>query len=644
MNMGGKDQWDTFPDAPPAMSVAKDIAKSAGIGTAKGSIGLAGLPGDLSNWLAKGSQAATNFIAEKTGLDPGPQAGEAILPTSGSLQKNVEGVTGDFYKPQTPYGHAAETVGEFLPAALAGPGGLARKVALQAVVPGLASEAAGQATAGTALEPYARAAGGLAAGIGGALLTQPSQAVKTIRQQFSEAGITPQIVDDARKLMNSGVKLTWPEALSKAAGRPVLTDKLRVLESDPVTSGRMATYFADRPQQVQAKGQRAFSPIGPAAANPYGTGPQVGKAAQGVVSDVRSEINKFSEPYYKAAESVMLTPAEMTHVKAIPGWTEARDAVRDNPQINWRVKHLPDNSVGFLNEVKKHFDQAAENASSKFNPAKNHQVQSSNEMAASALKQIGEAKSSAYGDALAIQQAGREQVLEPLLNGPIGRLAKKDVTTQKAIEALFPSNPLANSDKVIGIAVKALAEKNPGAAIQLVRAHVEGVFNEATQSLMGGPAQWGGAKFAAILTGNPQQRANLRAAMEALPNGKNIWRGTEGFLNAMEAIGTRQAKGSLTAFNPDQLKSLSGSNFIGSAARLGASPGKWWKAIDEIWAGINKGRNMNTLADILLDPKSVPLLKRIAAMPTGSREAGYVAARLIAQAKQAGFHTDETRR
>ena len=108
-----------------SMDTAKDIAKSAGIGVAKGTLGLAGAAGDLSNLLAKGSQAATNFIAEKTGLDPGPQAGETMLPTSASLQKNVEGVTGDFYKPQTTPGHYAETVGEFLPAAVAGPGGVA---------------------------------------------------------------------------------------------------------------------------------------------------------------------------------------------------------------------------------------------------------------------------------------------------------------------------------------------------------------------------------------------------------------------------------------------------------------------------------------------------------------------------------------
>ena len=108
-----KEDWSDFPEKSSSTDTAKDIAKSAGIGVAKGTIGLAGLPGDVANLLAKGSQAATNFIAEKTGLDPGPQSGDAVLPTSASLQKNVEGVTGEFYKPQTTAGHYAETIGEF---------------------------------------------------------------------------------------------------------------------------------------------------------------------------------------------------------------------------------------------------------------------------------------------------------------------------------------------------------------------------------------------------------------------------------------------------------------------------------------------------------------------------------------------------
>ncbi|MEG7677006.1 hypothetical protein U2060_14805, partial [Listeria monocytogenes] len=65
------------------------------------------------------------------------------------MQKTVEGVTGDFYKPQTTAGKFAETAGEFIPGAMAlpanGVGSMASNAVKYGVVPGLASEAAGQA-------------------------------------------------------------------------------------------------------------------------------------------------------------------------------------------------------------------------------------------------------------------------------------------------------------------------------------------------------------------------------------------------------------------------------------------------------------------------------------------------------------------
>lgn len=649
--------WDAFPEAPskPATddwsafpekktdygAIAKDVAKSAGIGVARGVIGIGGMAGDLSNLGAKGIEKASDFISDQIGVDRyvRPKGGSILdnIPTSASLTKNVEGVTGEFYKPQTTPGHYAETVGEFLPAAIAGPGGIGRKVAMQAVLPGIASEAAGQASAGTELEPYARAGAGILAGLGGAALSRPSGSAQAIRSQLPE-GITQAVVDDARSLMVTakakGIDLTWPEALSQVSGKPVLSDTQRILESAPSSRARMQDFYAERPRQVDQAALNEFDRIAPGTRNPSQIGPQIGEAARENIGDVRKTINAASEPYYKAAESQLFTPQEFAVVKTIPGYKESLEAVRKAPDA-WRIAHLPDNSVGVLDKVKQHFDQQAKNAGSKFNPGQNQSVQSSHEMSASATKQAGIIKSAEYETALAIQQQAREQFLEPLLQGPLGRLAKKDVTTQKAIDVLFPTSPLPNSHNEIGDAVAALAKKNPGAATQLVRAHMESVFNEATKNLQGGPNQFGAAKFANKLTGNIQQRANLQAAVEALPNGKQIWQGVDNFLEAAEATGTRQAKGSLTAFNAQELRSMGGSNIIGETVKTGLSPGKWWSVVNDKWSQWKLGRNLDELARIFTDPKSAPVLKRIAGMPNGSREAQYLVSRLILQAENA---------
>jgi len=652
----GSDDWNEFPEASQASKAddwsafpekttdykagAKDVLRSAGTGVVKGVLGLGGLVGDVTDLGAAGIKKATDFVSEQVGVEPYKPSGTSVLeniPTSSSLTKNLESVTGELYKPQTTAGRYAETIGEFLPATIAGPGGVARKVGMQAVIPGAASEAAGQATQGTALEPYARAAAGIAAGAGGALVSRPGNTAQALRSQLPE-GITQATVDDARSLMvtakTKGIDLTWPEALSQVAGRPVLTDTQRILESAPASRTRMQEFYAERPRQVDQAALSEFDQLAPGARSPSQIGPQIGEAAQEHIGDVRKTINKASEPYYKAAEAQLFTPQEFAVIKTIPGYEESLAAVRKAPDA-WRIQHLPDNSVGVLDKVKQHFDQQAKNAGSKFNPQQNKSVQASHEMSASATKQSGVAKSADYEIALEIQKQAREQFLDPLLQGPLGRLAKKDVTTQKAIDALFPTNPLPNSHNEVFDAVSALSTKNPGAATQLVRAHMESVFNEATRSLQGGANQFGAAGFAKALVGNIQQRTNLQAAVEALPNGKKLWQGVDNFLEAAEATGTRQAKGSLTAFNAQELKAMAGSGMLGEATKTGLSPGKWWSVVNDKWSQWQLGKNLDELARIFTDPKSAPVLKRIAGMPSGSREAGYLVSRLILQANQA---------
>lgn len=627
------DSWDAFPDKPP--TDLGDIVKSGATGIAKGLVNIAGLPGDAAEYGARGIDRLTRLVGDVTGIDVNKREDRPPDYGSADITSFIEKNVGKFYEPKTTPGKYAETVGEFVPAALTGPGGMARKIATQAVIPGLAAEGASQATQGTPYQPYAKAAAGLAAGAGATMLARPGSASQAIRSQLPE-GVGQADVDAARTLMldakNRGIGLTWPEALSQVTKRPVLTDTQRILESSPETRSKMQEFFADRPAQFDKAALDEMQNVAPGTANPSSIGRQASEAAQGTLTDVRKTINAHAEPFYQASEGVLLTPGEMAQVKKIPGFSEATQAVRDGPNA-WRVQHLPDNSVGFLNAVKKHFDTAAENAGSKFNPAKNHETQATHEMQASAVKQIGEAMSPDYQAALAIGKQGRERFLQPLLDGPLGRIADKP-DTRKAINALFPTNPLPNSHNEIATAVTALSKRNPWAATQLVRAHLESAFNEATRVLQGGPNQFGAAGFAKAVVGNPQQRENLRAAIESLPNGQKLWAGFDGFLEAAEATGTRQAKGSLTSFNTAERKMMEGSGAIGEAVKTGLSPGKWWSIVNDKWSKWKLGNNLNELASILTDPASGKILERIAAMPKGSREAGYLASRLILQADQ----------
>ena len=174
-----------------------DMAKGGGIGILKGIIGLAGLPGD-----------AEKFAVPDAGQQPVPDgmygklvgalntARDALaLPTGAGIRSAVESETGPLYDAKSRAGKFMETGGEFLPAVLGGPESLASRLIGRVVAPAVGSEALGQATEGTALEPYAR--------IGGAVLGAGAPAA------LSRA-ISPMTIDAARAgavntLDNAGV-------------------------------------------------------------------------------------------------------------------------------------------------------------------------------------------------------------------------------------------------------------------------------------------------------------------------------------------------------------------------------------------------------------------------------------------------------
>jgi hypothetical protein len=150
-----------------APGYGEDIAKSLPADAAGLVSGTLGLPGDVSNLLAHGSAAASDFLAQKMGFDKGPSPAAPVLPTSGSIQQNIEGATGPLYQPQTGPGRMVQNAVNFAPAVLGGPETMVAKILSRVAAPAAAQEGARALTEGTAAQPYAEVAGALA-GAGGA--------------------------------------------------------------------------------------------------------------------------------------------------------------------------------------------------------------------------------------------------------------------------------------------------------------------------------------------------------------------------------------------------------------------------------------------------------------------------------------------
>lgn len=213
-----KPKWadDPVVEQAPEMTAgetAADVAASLGTGIVRGTAGLIGLPADIGRGLANLAIQGGGYLvgADQAKLAEEAARAEALMsgrtmaaPTSAEVMRGVESVTGPMYTPRGTAGEFAETIGEFVPSALAGPGGVVRKTAM-AVVPGVMSEAAGQATEGTVYEPAARIAGGIVGGVAAA--GRGSGAAKAMQEAAPDlAAVNARKTSLYKQLENSGVK------------------------------------------------------------------------------------------------------------------------------------------------------------------------------------------------------------------------------------------------------------------------------------------------------------------------------------------------------------------------------------------------------------------------------------------------------
>lgn len=226
----GRPQSTNIEDRRPG--VVQDVLNSAGSGLATGAMGIVGAPGDLlwgMQWLGNRIGNAARTMTGKAPLTAEQEAAlnadmKLPIPTSADVRGAVTAATGwKPYEPRTTAGRYAQTAAEFVPGAAAfGIGGGLRGAATAAtkfgLVPGLASEAAGQAVANSPLpelEPAARIVGGIA---GGAL---PAAG----RRLVTPAPASPARTAAVQTLQREGVT-------DLTAGQMTGSNKLRYTESE----------------------------------------------------------------------------------------------------------------------------------------------------------------------------------------------------------------------------------------------------------------------------------------------------------------------------------------------------------------------------------------------------------------------------
>lgn len=653
---------------------ADDIARGAGRGLVQGAGSILGLPSDVWHMLDRGYQHALTYGAEKMGMLTPEQGaalrepiGDAETPSMNSeainrhLLNTAKSLGANTDEPKTPAGQFAETVGSFLPsAATLGESSLpavARSVAKYGVLPGALSETAGQATQGTDAEPYARFAGAVAPALVGAGVHAASRLANPVARALE--GVTPQQMTEAQRILDqsraAGAPVTTAEAIQQATGSATrASDIQRVVEQSPEGAGIMRPFFAQRPAQTEALGRSTFDQVSPAATPPAGVAPRVKTAAEGIVNDADQARSAAVKPLYQAAATDTV-PAQhvenfLTGIDDLiasdktglisPKLIQLRDSLIETPgtpgSAAQRVAtktptgrtiyktipaepptpRVPVTDIENLDNARKYFrDQIAQPAIAQ--DAVPKQVGAKMGSLLSDLDDMMEQHSPNFLAGKQRYQDITRNTVEPLQQSPVGQLADAPPGFEKQAQILFNPNPLPGSEGAVAAAVRQVAARDPEAAQQLVRMHIEKVFNEATQNNVPGGNQWGGPKFAAVLAGNPQQARNLQAAITALPNGATRWAALQRSQEIFEAMGRRQPVGSQTEFNRQIAKALEGTGAIGDIAATAASPGRWLNVASEIYRKYAFGQNTKALAQAMVSG-NVRDLSRVVGSGPGS--------------------------
>jgi hypothetical protein len=650
---------------------AEDIARGALTGLTEGATAVPGFLGDVRQMGQSAADAIAGF-AKRHGVDLGkaPQlpgmaspfpgadalvrigakaanvdprlarivsalttpAGLAQAPTSAEIQGAVTHDT-PLYQPTSRAGKYARAITQMAPAALT-PGTAVQRVA-RVVVPGAASEAAGELAKGTPAEPYARVAAALLASGGVELATGAHPRTRMLAD--ATRGATDADITAARALMEraqaEGVRLTMPEALQQVtSGATGATRLQRVVEGTPAGAERIAPVMADRPRQVRGAVMNYADTIAPATENPGMVGAQAREAASGVLNGVRQGVNANARPFYDALAEERMPPTPAYQALAgSPAYQEALQSVRGNPLLNQPIAALPDDSLAVVNEVVKQLDTLAENA--RPNPAAstgNAQLAAAYEAARNSADELASAYSEPWRLSRAMVASGREAFLEPLQRGPLGAISATD-KLKGQLSALYPSKPAEGSAAESVRALTMLGEENPAVPRSLTRQYLVQALNGATKDLQGGENQWGGASFATNVAGTPELEALTMGGAQAAGGDPQRLRN---LVEVLQATGRREHAGSQTAFNVPAIEKMGEAGTPGEILRTGLNLPGAFRRVGQRFQDWQTERNAGRLAEaILASPEEAEAILRHArqVVPEGAGLRAVEQAALAAQ-------------
>lgn len=546
--------------------------------------------------------AIDRFVGDKLGInlkDPTPISQQMGIPNLGdiSLSGNKQLMGPLYHEPQTALGRIADFTAQNVLSGGTSKRGLLQSAA-QGVSGGLLGEV-GDTLLGTPGRVAGQILGVLGAGFIPSLRSTPGSIAKNALDGVTDAQLAQakSLMDDAARM---GTPLTVSEAVAQVTGGNPLQQVQRWAEQAPKGKQQFDPMMNARPAANRLAFGNAADQISPLPVDMGSTPANLANAGASAITEARKAGNVAAKPFYDAARSQQIPANQWNALTQDPAIQKALQAVKSDPV--YRVGNSQPGSVEWLDAAKKWADDAASRA---INKGENNAA-SVWGGAAKTITQTVDASVPAYAKARGTVEKNFRDVVNPMQNSPVGGVADsmpKGTSAETGLAAqsrvFMPPSPGTTTPASIRQAAMIINKQNPSALGDFTRQNLERIFNEKSQDLVTGEAQGGAAKFAADISGNEAQRANLQALVEST-GGKTAWTGFNRLLDVFQAQGKRMAPGSPTEAN---------------RLLTGEMTSNWKGLADKPLEMLNRWRvrsNAEALGNLLTDQNGIEKLKKLA--------------------------------
>lgn len=477
------------------------------------------------------------------------------------------GVINDDYAPTDTAGRIVDFTTQAITGGGVNPAAVARNAKRGAVLPivrdvgaaaasgagaGVGSEVAGKVQTGNeSLDALVRIggtfAGGMAPGGVAALRgTAGDRAAAAIK------GVTAEQMKAADKRAKLAAALENPvtgfEAIQSVTGiNPKMQTIQRVTEQADAAAKTLTPMMQNRPKANSIMFNKAVDQLAAPETYPDTLAGSLKTSAEKSITAARKAGNAKAEPYYTNSSNnpANRVPSSTWNMLAADdGVLAALKTVKNDPYAG--LQGASEGSLQWLDQAKKHLDSQIEVARRSGDNFAASQMSAARDKIVSAA----DAAFPDYAKARAIVAQNMQENVIPMEQSQVGKLSRSDDFEAQA-RTFLPRKPKDVNEAVVERTVDTINEQDPDIIRHFLAQDLRGDFNEANQ----GTNPMGGAQFGKLVADNPQQRANLIAALRK--SGAPI----EPFENALDIFHAQNYKppvNSATMANANEQSLMSG--------------------------------------------------------------------------------------